>query len=331
MPRRMDLTLILRDVPVKDDPTYQALHTLYPKRVIYTIDFGGRSFPKDRDISTHVKRIQAKLTATRDLIPFNGASEISPLLSSYIFAFPAGEMLRGEIVGEAFRLFPGIKEVYFDLGLDVRLDNAKALAEAFFKFNPDVKIGVIASLSDYAAHDSALLEWVNGNERLIACPFLSTSTSLEDGLKKSEEICGAQAEVFCAYISTEDAAKFKELVSASKLPLLVFWSAFTLNNISKEQLVVETKSSEDAKPADQFIEMAALYTSMVRASKSMDSELIGAIPASDVVKVRPYPPNGDGTSLGKVDLGHGKFGFVVLKHFNQVKFQETQTHGAHKQ
>jgi len=318
MCRTMDLTLILRDAPEHNDAAYKLLYSLCPRKILYSTDFGGRALAKSRDLARHTDRLKAKLDATREIVPFNGASEISPVLPSYLFSGELDEQTRGDAIGEAFRLFPDVKTVYFDLGVHINVEAAKEMAEAMTKFRPDVRIGIIAPISEHEAVGEAF----KGKTNVFPCPFLNPSVSLAENLSNALLFYGPSAEVFCAYVPKEDAENFAVTIAASPLPLFVFWSPTS----AKEIAFAEKSSCEEAPvPVETYKNMKALYSSIVRAHRSIDAEMIGAVNASDVVRVREYPPDADGTTFGKVILGEETIGYVVVRHFNQPKFAKVET------
>ena len=321
----MNLTLILRDVPVKDDAAYNLLYSLCPRKIIYSVDFGVLSFPHGEDHTTrNFKRLNQKLDALKLIVPFNDASEIAPMFPSYWFSKSLDEDIRGYAAGEAFRLFADVKTVYFDLGVQVNIEPAKEMAEMVHRLNPDVGIGVIAPLMEYEKL-SDLYEWVLGTTNMFACPFLpgTDGVSLLPPLLDQVHVSfGNEAEVFVSHISEVDANHIKEIAEASPLQALVFWSALA----AKDVKLPLKGSCEEEKPVDPYVEMKALFTSMIRDRKSTtDAEVIGHVGVGDSVRVHVYSPNGEGTTFGKVELADGKHGYVVVSHFKQQKFAEVET------
>lgn len=319
----MDLTLILRDTPVIGDAAHKLLYSLCPRKILYTTDFGGRSLPKKRDLTKHSARLDVKIAATRDIVPFNGASEICPVLPSYLFSGPLDAETRGNAIGEAFRLFPDVKTVYFDLGVHINIESAQKMEVALIKFRPDVKLGVIASLRRFE-DDRELLDWVLATAH--PCPFMLPDASLKENLDRALATCGPLAEVFCAYIPKAEAEDFAVTVAASLLPLFVFWSPLSAINIGFTE---KSSCEEPPAPVSEYRDMRALFTSIVWSRKSTSSDVVGGINVSDVVRVLPFPPDADGTAYGKVVLADDSvYGYIVLRHFSQIKFEEVEKNHA---
>lgn len=303
----MNLTLILRDVPVKDDAAYKVLYSLCPKRIIYSVDFGIRSFVMNRKkVDDHRSAIEQKVKALSEIVPFNGASEVCPLFPSYWFDDSMDEETRGYAAGEAFRLFAGVKRVYFDLGMKRNYAAADEMAETIWKLQKETETVSIVPLSSM----------VFSGERSKFAPILSAEYGLEENLKKAHEL-GCD-EVFVIALR-EDAREFMKITHESPIGSLVFWSALSAKGLD---LPVKEKCEETA-PADTSKRMRALYTSIIRDRAAMDAEVVGHVGVNDVVKVvHMLKPNVDGTAFGRVDLGERGHGYVIVKHFNQAKFEE---------
>lgn len=307
----MNLSLILRDVPVKDDLAYRVLHSLCPKRVLYSVDFGIRTSVLDRSrVDAHRKAIEYKLLGLQEVTPFNGASEICPVLPSHWFSgFMVGN-LRGFAAGEAFRLFAGVKRVYLDLGVKPNVKAANDMAETLWKLDDGVEVVYITPL--------ALA--TEPGEKLKVAPFLG-QVALEEGLKKASD--NGATEVFCGQLSPDDVKNFETITCKSPIESLVFWSAAAAKDLNfpvKEKC--EEKAPVVEAESDPRKRMKALYTSIIRKRPTMDSEAIGHVGVNEIVKLHVLKPDATGTAFGKLALSDGGNGYVVVTHHRQEKFTE---------
>jgi len=113
----------LRNPPLKSDFDYRVLHLLWPYSLIYCVDFGLKplNFAKatDEDKEKRVQLVYERVERVLKLAPFNGATEISPLVTAYRYNTLAVENNMGDIVAHTVRLFPDIKTIYLDLGMEL--------------------------------------------------------------------------------------------------------------------------------------------------------------------------------------------------------------------
>lgn len=317
----MKYTLVLRDVPEKGDDVYNALYSLWPTNLIYTLGFGVRLFAvKKNDSERAKKQTELKLASLKDNAPFNGASKISPLIPSYVLASGGVSPIDAIVVAAAHELFPSIETIYIDMGTNQgNLSGVKPLVYAFLKFNPFLKIGLIAPASEYINKESELSVYVKDTPAIIPCPFLMAGESLASQLLDIETKVGDGSHVFCLSLLPEDARDFKAITEASNIPLFVFWSFKALDGVDASTITLEAPKP----PEDVYVDMQALYSATVKERPHQDAEVIGSVNATSVVKVHVLPINSDGTSWGKVMLD-GKPGYIVVKHFNREKFAEVE-------
>lgn len=310
----MDYTLILRTAPIKGDEAYTALYALWPKNLIYVFDLGVGSNGEKQEL------LNKALESTKANAPFNGASKVSPLIPSYVLHTATNESFK-DIAADAFRIFPGIETVYLDLGMVVNIPEIIARASVLRLVSPSVNVGLIASAWEYLKDEGELSALIGNGSLFIPCPLISGEFLAKD-LAEIEQKLGGNAQVFCVSIQDEDKKTFAEITKGVNISMFVFWSAETLDGVDTKTITLEPKP--ETSPVETFVPMKALFTALIRTRRYSDAELVGHVSVGETVQVCKYPPNGDGTAWGKVILGED-VGYVVLRHFNQEKFQETHS------
>jgi hypothetical protein len=100
------MTDILRNPPLKSDFDYRVLHLLWPKSLIYCVDFGLKPFnfakATDEDKEKRVQLVYERFERVLKLAPFNGVTEISPLVTAYRYDTLAVKNNMGDIVPTPF-------------------------------------------------------------------------------------------------------------------------------------------------------------------------------------------------------------------------------------